>query len=275
MLHEISHGIASLSTGGTIEKIVLDPYQGGACHCGGGNAFLTLSAGYLGSLFWGVVLLGLAGTKRVSNRALLTVVGGLVVLLTALYVRNGFGLLFGLGFGTALVLAGRRLGGHGEPRGSDGPGPDQLPLRDPRHQERCAGPAAPAVGRGHAGRDHAAFHDGVGGGVDRGGGDCERGRVREGLPGGLTGTGRRGCGRGAGGRTRSGGSLQPRDSGLRGAEAVRERERRSLPTRCAATDTARARAAVTDAWTNYKVNLSRNRAGRRLPLRGNAAHSDV
>ena len=110
MLHEISHGIASLATGGTIDKIVLDPYQGGACHCGGGNAFLTLSAGYLGSLLSGVVLLGLAGTKRVSNHVLLTVVGGLVVVLTALYVRNGFGLLFGLGFGTVLVLAGRKLG---------------------------------------------------------------------------------------------------------------------------------------------------------------------
>ena len=110
MLHEISHGIASLSTGGTIEKIVLDPYQGGACYCGGGNAFLTLSAGYLGSLLWGVALLALAGTRRVSNRTLLTVVGALVVLLTALYVRNGFGLLFGLGFGATLVLAGRRLG---------------------------------------------------------------------------------------------------------------------------------------------------------------------
>ena len=110
MLHEISHGIASLATGGTIDKIVLDPQQGGACHCGGGNAFLTLSAGYLGSLLWGVALLALAGTRRVSNHVLLTVVGGLVVLLTALYVRNGFGLLFGLGFGTTLVLAGRKLG---------------------------------------------------------------------------------------------------------------------------------------------------------------------
>ncbi|MYA64685.1 MAG: M50 family metallopeptidase, partial [Gemmatimonadetes bacterium] len=110
MLHEISHGIASLATGGTIDKIILDPYQGGACHCGGGNAFLTLSAGYLGSLLWGVVLLGLAGSRRVSNHVLLTVVGGLVVLLTALYVRNGFGLTFGLGFGTALVIAGRKLG---------------------------------------------------------------------------------------------------------------------------------------------------------------------
>ena len=50
MLHEISHGIASIATGGAIDKIVLDPYQGGACYCGGGNAFLTLSAGYSGEL---------------------------------------------------------------------------------------------------------------------------------------------------------------------------------------------------------------------------------
>ena len=36
---------------------------------------------------------------------------GLVVLvLTALYVRNGFGLLFGLGFGATLFAAGRKLG---------------------------------------------------------------------------------------------------------------------------------------------------------------------
>ena len=53
LLHEISHGIASVLTGGTIERITLDPRQGGACYCGGGNAFLTLSAGYLGSLLWG------------------------------------------------------------------------------------------------------------------------------------------------------------------------------------------------------------------------------
>jgi len=110
MLHEISHGIASLATGGTIDRIVLDPRQGGACHCGGGNAFLTLSAGYLGSLLWGVALLALAGARRISNATLLTVIGGLVVLLTALYVRNGFGLLFGLGFGSALLIAGRKLG---------------------------------------------------------------------------------------------------------------------------------------------------------------------
>ena len=110
MLHEISHGIASVATGGTIERIVLDPAEGGACYCGGGNAFLTLSAGYLGSLLWGVILLSAAGASRISNRFLIFAVGVLVVALTALYVRNGFGLLFGLGFGTALLIAGRKLG---------------------------------------------------------------------------------------------------------------------------------------------------------------------
>ena len=110
MLHEISHGIASLATGGTIDRIVLDPYQGGACYCGGGNAFITLSAGYLGSLFWGVVLLAATGVRRVPNQLLVFLVGALVFLLTALYVRNGFGLLFGLAFGTTLMAAGRKLG---------------------------------------------------------------------------------------------------------------------------------------------------------------------
>ena len=110
MLHEISHGIASLATGGTIEKIVLDPYQGGACYCGGGNAFITLSAGYLGSLLWGVVLLAATGVRRVPNQALVFLVGALVFLLTALYVRNGFGLAFGLAFGGVLMIAGRKLG---------------------------------------------------------------------------------------------------------------------------------------------------------------------
>jgi len=110
MLHEISHGLVAVTTGGTIERIVLDPAQGGACYCPGGNAFLTLSAGYLGSLLWGVGLVSAAQSARVSNRFLVATVGLIVLVLTALYVRNAFGLLFGLGFGATLLAAGRRLG---------------------------------------------------------------------------------------------------------------------------------------------------------------------
>lgn len=109
MLHEISHGLAALATGGTIEQIVVDPQQGGACYCPGGNAFLTLSAGYLGSLLWGLLLLSAVSAPRIPNRALLFVAGAAVLGLSLGYVRNGFGLLFGVGFGGAMMIAGWKL----------------------------------------------------------------------------------------------------------------------------------------------------------------------
>ncbi len=110
MLHEASHAVACVGTGGTVERIVLDPNQGGAAYCAGGNAFLILSAGYLGSLAWGLALLRAASAKRISSRTVVTAVGVATLALTLLYVRNGFGLAFGLAFGGALTVAGRRLG---------------------------------------------------------------------------------------------------------------------------------------------------------------------
>lgn len=110
MLHEISHGIASVATGGTVEKIVLDAEQGGACFCPGGNAFVTLSAGYLGSLLWGVLLLSAAQSRRLSSRLVVLLLGVAVVVVSILYVRSGFGFFFGLGFGGALIVSWRLLG---------------------------------------------------------------------------------------------------------------------------------------------------------------------
>ncbi len=108
-LHEISHGLAAVATGGSIRRIELSPLLGGACHCPGGNAFLTLSAGYLGSLGWGALLLEVgrrAGRKvdRVTH-----VVGAAVLVLTLLFVRGWFGLTFGVLFGAGLIWAARSL----------------------------------------------------------------------------------------------------------------------------------------------------------------------
>ena len=52
--------LAAIATGGAVERIVLDANQGGAAYTRGGIPFVTLSAGYLGSLLWGVlfVMLG-------------------------------------------------------------------------------------------------------------------------------------------------------------------------------------------------------------------------
>lgn len=110
LLHEVSHGAAALATGGRIEAIVLDPGQGGACYCPGGSPFWTLSAGYLGSLGWGVLLLLAAGTRRIRPRTVVGVVGGLIAALTALYLRGFFAVVFGLLFALGMAASARWLG---------------------------------------------------------------------------------------------------------------------------------------------------------------------
>ncbi|MDT8340622.1 MAG: M50 family metallopeptidase [Longimicrobiales bacterium] len=109
LLHEASHALAIWATGGEVVSITLNPMQGGATWGRGGIPFVTLSAGYLGSLGLGALLVMGAHTRRVSPRWLLGGVGGVVLALTLVYVRSGFGFGFGLLFGFALVVAARYL----------------------------------------------------------------------------------------------------------------------------------------------------------------------
>jgi hypothetical protein len=108
-LHEISHGIAAVATGGSIQRITLSPYLGGACYCPGGNAFITLSSGYLGSLGFGALIL--EGGRKAGRHAdrVVEAMGAAVVILTLLFVRGAFGFAFGLLLGGVLILAARRL----------------------------------------------------------------------------------------------------------------------------------------------------------------------
>lgn len=109
LLHELSHGVVALATGGGIDRIVLTPDQGGVCFCGGGNAFLTLSAGYLGSLAWGALLLRLGEAKPAVARSATATIGAAVIALCLAYVRNVFGLVFGILFGSTLLVSARFL----------------------------------------------------------------------------------------------------------------------------------------------------------------------
>jgi len=108
-LHEFSHALAALATGGQVASITLDPREGGATWVRGGNRFITLSAGYLGSLLWGLLLLAVARYRPRFTRAAVQALGMLTILVTLVYVRSIFGVVFGLLFGGALYLAGRRL----------------------------------------------------------------------------------------------------------------------------------------------------------------------
>jgi hypothetical protein len=108
LLHEVSHAVAALATGGSVSHIVLDPNQGGATYTMGGSAFLTLSAGYLGSLGWGALMVEAARAKRIRTDFVNGVVGGTVVVLTLFFIRGGFGLAFGCLFGLALMVLARK-----------------------------------------------------------------------------------------------------------------------------------------------------------------------
>lgn len=108
LVHEAGHGLAALLTGGSIERIEITPDLGGVCWSRGGWRLLVLPAGYLGSMAFGGLLLILAARTR-HDRYISMVLGALVVVLTLLYVRNGFGFLFGLLFGVAMVAAGKFL----------------------------------------------------------------------------------------------------------------------------------------------------------------------
>ena len=104
LLHELSHAVAAWATGGQVSHIVLDPRQGGETRTRGGNAFAMLSAGYLGSLLWGVGLVRAAYWKRVRAGTVTGVIGVIVLALTALFVRSAFGVWFGVLFANAMLL---------------------------------------------------------------------------------------------------------------------------------------------------------------------------
>jgi hypothetical protein len=108
-MHELSHAIAGVLTGGTVERITLSPQQGGATYVRGGSRFLMLSAGYLGSLFWGLLLLSAANARARFPRTALSMLAIMILVSTVFFVRSGFGIVFGILFGLTLLFASRRL----------------------------------------------------------------------------------------------------------------------------------------------------------------------
>ena len=115
-LHELSHALAGVLTGGTVERITLDPNQGGATYIRGGSRFLTLSAGYLGSLVWGLGLLLAANARPARARFVLRALAITVLFATLYLVRSWFGVAFGLLFGLVLLVASTRLTAGGTAR---------------------------------------------------------------------------------------------------------------------------------------------------------------
>ena len=101
--HESSHALATVLTGGQVAEMVIVAEQGGHVLSLGGNRFVTLSAGYLGSLLWGVIIYVVAiGTHW--DRAAMFILGLCIAVITLLFVSNAFALGFGLLIAAAMML---------------------------------------------------------------------------------------------------------------------------------------------------------------------------
>jgi membrane-associated protease RseP (regulator of RpoE activity) len=108
-LHEMSHALAAWLTGGSVEQISISAQQGGFAVTRGGNLFAILSAGYLGSLILGAALLMLA-LRSTADRAVTAALGAIMLLVTLLYVRDLFAVVFCVGAGLVLLGMARFLG---------------------------------------------------------------------------------------------------------------------------------------------------------------------
>ena len=108
LLHEISHGLAAVLTGGRIVSIGLSVDEGGVCVTQGGWRFVVLSAGYLGSLLFGALFL-LLGGKRRRAPAVIGLIGLFTLGVALVYVRTLFGFAYGLAAAAAFILVGARL----------------------------------------------------------------------------------------------------------------------------------------------------------------------
>jgi hypothetical protein len=108
LLHEISHGLAAVLTGGRIVSIGLSVNEGGVCVTQGGWRFVVLSAGYLGSLLWGALFLLLGGDPR-RSRAVIGLIGVFTLAVTLVYVRSWFGFFYGLVAAGAFLLVSTKL----------------------------------------------------------------------------------------------------------------------------------------------------------------------
>jgi hypothetical protein len=106
--HESSHALATLLTGGTVKELVINKDQGGYVISQGGNRFIILSAGYIGSLLFGIVIY-IASVKSRYDKIIMMILGTGIMVITVLLSRSLFSWLFGLLSGAAMMVMAKYL----------------------------------------------------------------------------------------------------------------------------------------------------------------------
>jgi len=109
--HEMGHALMTVVTGGEVVELGLNHMEGGHTLSMGGNRFLILNAGYLGSLLCGVAILRWVRSERGGERAAV----GLGLLLIAVAIGwtrpvTDFGFVYCILAGAGFIFIGTKIG---------------------------------------------------------------------------------------------------------------------------------------------------------------------
>jgi hypothetical protein len=110
MLHEMSHCLTAVLLGGQIQEIQIDHRIGGYCRTISPQTFFThffiASAGYLGSLIWGGLIL-IVAFKTEYDRYVSLAIGIVAAILSVYVIKTGelFGILFSFGFSFMMIVS--------------------------------------------------------------------------------------------------------------------------------------------------------------------------
>ena len=111
LVHECSHALACLVTGGTVDSITLNSETGGVTFVHGGNTVIVSSAGYLGSVLFGSLCLYLS-RFRSSAWCWCLSIGILLTGMTMTFVsffHDPFGYCYGTVAGIVVGVVGWKL----------------------------------------------------------------------------------------------------------------------------------------------------------------------
>ncbi|MBF0186887.1 MAG: M50 family metallopeptidase [Magnetococcales bacterium] len=104
--HEISHGLAAILTGGSIDRIELHWRGSGLCYTRGGIRFFISFAGYAGAVVWGAMIyLAATATRPRHATGMATFLAIVVGASTLLWMRDPISLIIGSALTGLFVVA--------------------------------------------------------------------------------------------------------------------------------------------------------------------------
>jgi hypothetical protein len=103
LTHEISHGLSAILSGGKLDSILITTALGGESRTIGGNKFIIASAGYLGSLLFGVALY-ISGFNEKPRRIISVTLAILLILFAANYLVGYVGKIASVFFALIFII---------------------------------------------------------------------------------------------------------------------------------------------------------------------------